>query len=39
MLPFRGGYCQLKSEAPLVFRTNLYPVPDFEVLFLGVNVT
>jgi len=39
MLPFRGGYYQLKSGVPLQFKTNLYPVPDLEVPFLGVHVT
>jgi len=39
MLPFRGGYYQLKPNVPLAFRTNLYPVPDLEVPFLGVHVS
>ena len=39
MLPFRGGYYQLKPNAPLAFRTNLYPVPDLEVPFLGVHIS
>ena len=39
MLPFRGGYYQLKSGTSLVFKTNLYPVPDLEVPFLGVHVS
>ena len=39
MLPFRGGYYQLKLDAPLAFRTNLYPVPDLEVPFLGVHIS
>ena len=39
MLPFKGSYWQLKKSAPFRFSTNLYPVPDLEVPFLGVHVT
>lgn len=39
MLPFRGNYWQLAQDAPFAFTTNLYPVPDLEVPFLGVHVT
>jgi len=39
MLPFKGSYWQLKKDAPFKFNTNLYPVPDLEVPFLGVHVT
>jgi len=39
MLPFKGNYWQLKEDAPFKFNTNLYPVPDLEVPFLGVHVT
>ena len=39
MLPFKGAYWQLKKNAPFKFNTNLYPVPDLEVPFLGVHVT
>jgi len=39
MLPFRGGYYQLKHGAPFSFKTNLYPVPDLEVPFLGVHAS
>ncbi len=39
MLPFKGSYWQLKKSAPFKFGTNLYPVPDLEVPFLGVHVT
>lgn len=39
ILPFRGNYWQFKADAPLKFNTNLYPVPDLEVPFLGVHVT
>jgi L-2-hydroxyglutarate oxidase len=39
MLPFKGSYWQLKKNSPFKFDTNLYPVPDLEVPFLGVHVT
>ena len=39
MLPFKGSYWQLKKDAPFKFSTNLYPVPDLEIPFLGVHVT
>ena len=39
VLPFRGNYWELKKDAPFEFNTNLYPVPDLEVPFLGVHVT
>jgi L-2-hydroxyglutarate oxidase LhgO len=39
MLPFKGNYWQLKKDAPFKFNTNLYPVPDLEVPFLGVHAT
>jgi len=39
MLPFKGSYWQLKSNSQFKFNTNLYPVPDLEVPFLGVHVT
>jgi len=39
VLPFRGSYWALKSDAPISFKRNLYPVPDLEVPFLGVHVT
>jgi len=39
MLPFRGGYWQLREDTPFKFNTNLYPVPDLEVPFLGVHIT
>ena len=39
MIPFRGGYYQLRRDTSLVFETNLYPVPDLEVPFLGVYVS
>ena len=39
LLPFKGVYWQLDPRAPFRFSTNLYPVPDLNVPFLGVHVT
>jgi len=39
LLPFKGLYWQLHPQAPFYFTTNLYPVPDLNVPFLGVHVT
>jgi L-2-hydroxyglutarate oxidase len=39
LLPFKGLYWQLDPKAPFRFNTNLYPVPDLNVPFLGVHVT
>ena len=39
LLPFKGIYWQLHPQAPFNFSTNLYPVPDLNVPFLGVHVT
>jgi len=39
LLPFRGNYWKFKKGSPFKFETNLYPVPDLEVPFLGVHVT
>jgi len=39
LLPFKGLYWQLDPRAPYNFSTNLYPVPDLNVPFLGVHVT
>ncbi|WP_186539347.1 L-2-hydroxyglutarate oxidase [Synechococcus sp. BIOS-E4-1] len=39
LLPFKGLYWQLDPRAPFNFSTNLYPVPDLNVPFLGVHVT
>ena len=39
LLPFKGIYWQLHPNAPFDFSTNLYPVPDLNVPFLGVHVT
>ena len=39
LLPFKGLYWKLDPKAPFRFNTNLYPVPDLNVPFLGVHVT
>ena len=39
LLPFKGLYWQLKTNCPIQPRTNLYPVPDLDVPFLGVHFT
>jgi len=39
LLPFKGLYWQLKQSCPIQPRTNLYPVPDLSVPFLGVHFT
>ena len=39
MLPFKGMYWQLDPKAPFSFTTNLYPVPDLNVPFLGIHIT
>ena len=35
LLPFKGLYWQLKANCPFQLSTNLYPVPDLNVPFLG----
>lgn len=39
LLPFKGIYWQLDPTTQFRFTTNLYPVPDLNVPFLGVHVT
>ncbi len=39
LLPFKGLYWQLRANCPFQPRTNLYPVPDLSVPFLGVHFT
>ncbi len=39
LLPIKGIYWKLSPQAPFKFETNLYPVPDLNVPFLGVHVT
>jgi L-2-hydroxyglutarate oxidase LhgO len=39
LLPFKGLYWQLKPDCHIQPRTNLYPVPDLAVPFLGLHFT
>ena len=39
ILPFKGLYWDLKSTAPFKINTNLYPVPDLSMPFLGIHAT
>ena len=39
LIPFRGSYWKLSNHAPFNLRTNLYPVPDLNMPFLGVHFT
>ena len=39
LLPFKGLYWQLKENCPFKPGTNIYPVPDLSVPFLGVHFT
>ena len=39
MIPFKGIYWNLKKESNLKIKTNLYPVPDINMPFLGVHFT
>lgn len=39
LLPFKGLYWQLKPDCPIQPRSNLYPVPDLNIPFLGVHFT
>ncbi len=39
LLPFKGLYWQLRKDCPFKPKTNLYPVPDLSVPFLGVHFT
>ena len=39
ILPFRGEYFKLTSEAASLCRTMIYPVPDPRFPFLGVHLT
>ena len=39
ILPFKGVYWQLKKDCPIKLTTNLYPVPDLNVPFLGIHFT
>jgi len=39
LIPFKGTYWKLKAKHHISFETNLYPVPDLNMPFLGVHVT
>ena len=39
LMPFKGLYWQLKASSPFHPKTNLYPVPDLRVPFLGIHFT
>jgi len=39
LLPFKGLYWQLKKNCGIHVPTNLYPVPDLDIPFLGVHFT
>ena len=39
LIPFKGLYWKIKSTSPVQPSTNIYPVPDLAVPFLGVHFT
>lgn len=39
VLPFKGNYWQLKQPSKFNIKSNLYPVPDLNVPFLGIHFT
>ncbi len=39
LIPFKGVYYQIKLKSDLKIATNLYPVPDLNLPFLGVHFT
>lgn len=39
LMPFKGVYYQIKPSSEISIRTNLYPVPDLNLPFLGVHFT
>ena len=39
LIPFKGNYWKLKKESRIKICTNLYPVPDLDLPFLGVHFT
>ena len=39
LLPFKGLYWQIKENSKIKINTNLYPVPDLNIPFLGVHFT
>jgi 2-hydroxyglutarate dehydrogenase len=39
VVPFRGAYLRLRAERADLVRSNIYPVPDPELPFLGMHLT
>ena len=39
IVPFRGGYMKLRPERRELVRSNIYPVPDPDLPFLGMHLT
>jgi len=39
MVPFKGIYYKLKPESDCLVNSNIYPVPDIKLPFLGVHLT
>ncbi len=39
LIPFKGIYWELKDQTKFEISTNIYPVPDIDVPFLGVHFT
>ena len=39
LMPFKGTYWQIKKNSPIKVNTNIYPVPDLNVPFLGIHFT
>tara|TARA_Y100000589_G_C27193329_1_gene645701 strand:- start:2858 stop:4096 length:1239 start_codon:yes stop_codon:yes gene_type:complete len=39
IVPFKGSYWELKTNEKLKINTNIYPVPDLKMPFLGVHFT
>jgi len=39
IMPFKGVYWQIKKSSKIKIKTNLYPVPDLDLPFLGVHFT
>jgi L-2-hydroxyglutarate oxidase len=39
IVPFRGGYLEVKGSAASTVQANIYPVPDPDLPFLGAHLT
>ena len=37
LIPFKGNYWDIKQKSKIKIKTNLYPVPDLNLPFLGVH--